>query len=191
MGLGGFIEVPTADPGYFDSPLRRVDSIYYRTYQAKDGVLAVGCLSDPLRKRMLAALGLEDIRFEPDYDPLSETAREFGKRLTAQAEALFREKSVADWLAILDKAGVPAGPVRFVEELVRDEQVAANGLVTELEHSVLGRVKMVGPSVKMSETPLEARTASPALGAHTDAILAEMGYAPAEIQALRDAGATS
>ena len=176
---------------HFDSPLRRVDSIYYRTYQAKDGVLAVGCLSDPLRKRMLAALGLEDIRFEPDYDPLSETAREFGKRLTAQAEALFREKSVADWLAILDKAGVPAGPVRFVEELVGDEQVAANGLVTELDHSVLGRVKMVGPPVRMSETPLEARTASPALGAHSDAILAEMGYAPAEIQALRDAGATA
>lgn len=175
---------------HFDSWRGRVTGIYYRTYQAKDGALAVGCLSDPLRKRLADILGLEDIRFQPNYDMLSEETRVFNENLTAQAERLFREKSVSEWLAILDAAGVPAGPVRFVEELVNDEQVAANGLVVELEHSVVGKLKMVGPLAKMSETPLEPKTASPALGEHADAILAELGYNPAQIQALRDAGVT-
>ena len=175
---------------HFDAVRGRVASIYYRTYQAKDGAIAVGCLSDPLRRRLADAIGVRDIRFEPGYDMFSEETRAFNERLTEQAERAFRRKSVAEWLRILDAAGVPAGPVRFLEELVQDEQVAANGLVTELEHSVVGNIKTVGPLVKMSETPLAPRRASPALAQHTDEILAELGCGPSEIQRLRDIKAT-
>lgn len=175
---------------HFDSWRGRVTSIYYRTYQAKDGVLAVGCLSDPLRKRLVDVLGLDDIRFQPGYDMLSEETRLFNENLTSHAERIFMQKGVSEWLDILDRAGVPAGPVRFVEELVADSQVVSNGLVVELEHSVVGKVKMVGPLVKMSETPLEPAIASPALGEHTDDILADIGYTAAEINAIRKSGTT-
>ncbi len=163
---------------------------YYRTYQAADGVLAVGCLSDPLRKRMLDVLGLHDIRFDPDYDMFSGETREFNRNLNIQAEEIFRQRTVAEWLRVLDEAGVPAGPVRFIEDLTDDEQVTSNGLVVELEHSVVGKVKMVGPMVKMSETPLEAENASPALGEHTDEVLAECGLTTEQIETLRDKGVT-
>jgi formyl-CoA transferase len=165
-------------------------NIYYRTYQARDGFLAVGCLSAPLRKRLANALGLEDIRFQPGYDPRSEEAKTFGEQLVKKAEELFREKTVDEWLALLDKAGVPAGRVRFTEELIADEQVIANDLVVELEHSLAGKLKMVGPLLKMSGTPLKARSASPALGEHTDEILGALGYTAEEIQQLRDTGVT-
>ena len=169
---------------------RRVGNIYYRTYMAKDSALAVGCLSDRLRKRMADVLGVDDIRFEPDYDSTSDRAREFGESLIKRAEAIIKEKTVDEWVALFDQAGVPSGPVRFVEELMDDEQVLANDLVVKLEHSLAGDLKMVGPILKMSETPLEAQSASPALGEHTAEILGKLGYSDDDIQKLRDDGVT-
>ena len=168
----------------------RVNNTYYRTYQARDGVLAVGCLSDPLRRKLLNVLGLEDVRFQPGYDPLSEESEASDNELTKRAETIFRERSVDDWLALLDEAGVPAGPVRFVEELLDDEHVIANNLVVEMEHSLVGKLKMVGPIVKMSETPVEAKRASPALGEHSAEILTDLGYSAEEVQRLKDTGVT-
>ena len=168
----------------------RVGNIYYRTYQAKDGALAVGCLSDPLRKRLAGVLGLRDIRFESGYDASSDKARQFGEELVRKAEAKFREKTVTEWLTLLDEAGVPAGPVKFVEELLEDEQVRANGLVTSLRHTLAGETRSVGPMVQMSETPLSPERSSPALGEHTDEILGGLGYSPEQIEVLRSSGVT-
>ena len=171
------------------SPFRR-GNVYYTSYQAKDGIVTVGCLSDTLRKKMADAVGLYDIRFEPGYDPFSEESIAFNERLLEQAKQIFLEKTVDEWLAVLDEAGVPAGPLRFVEELPSNEQVVANDLVVELEHSLAGKVTMVGPPFSMSESPLEATRASPALGEHTIEILSEFGYDADAIQRLKDDGVT-
>ena len=165
--------------------------VYYRTYQAKDGVLAVGCLSDRLRKRVSDLVGLDDIRFQPGYDPDSEETAVFNEAMVTKAEKLFREKTVEEWLTLFDEAGVPAGPVRFVEELTDDEHVVANGDVVELEHPLAGSLKMVGPLLKMTETPLEARSSSPFLGEHSAEILGRLGYSPDDIQRLIDEGVTA
>jgi formyl-CoA transferase len=171
------------------SPWRR-GNVYYRTYQARDGVLAVACLSDRLRKRVADILGIDDPRFQPGYDVLSDEAADSSERLAKVAEGLFRERTVADWLEVFDGAGVPAGPVRYVQELLDDEQVAANDLVVELEHSVAGNVRMVGPIINMSETPLSVQGPSPALGEHTDEILMSIGMDEDAIQRLKDEGVT-
>ena len=117
-------------------------------------------------------------------------AVELHRDLMTEAEALFAEKTVEQWLEIFDSVGVPVGPVQYIQEVQRDEQVSANGLEVDLEHSLAGRVKMVGPMIQMSETPLEARSASPALGEHTDEILSAMGYTEAEIDGLKGDGVT-
>ena len=67
--------------------------------------------------------------------------------------------------------GIPAAEVLFTEETSRLEQVKANGLIVELEHSLAGKYRTVGPVLKMSETPLQAKLPAPALGEHTDEIL--------------------
>ncbi len=121
---------------------------------------------------------------------MSEEARIFGEKLVAQAEVVFLTKTVDEWLKLFDNVGVPAGPVRFVEELLDDEQVIANGLVVELEPSLAGPLKMVGPTLTMSDSPLEVKLASPALGEHTDDILTSLGLGEAEIRSLREGGVT-
>ena len=162
-------------------------NIYYRVYQTADGAIAVGCLSDPLRRRLLEVLGLEDIRFDAGYDSTTPEAAKFGLELTRRAEERFRETGSQEWFGILEEKGVPAGPVRFVEELYDDPQVQANHLVSDLEHPEAGMVRMIGPLAQFSATPLNP-TPPAALGQHTDEILEGLGFSGEEVQRWRDAG---
>ena len=165
-------------------------SPYYRTYQAKDGVVIVACLSNPLRIKMAETLGLDDPSLGPDYDPTSEEARATAQDVVQQAREFFAEKIVDEWLSILHEAGVPAGPVKFIEELVNDPQIVANDLVLEIDHSLVGNHKMVGPFVKMSESPMAPDRAAPVLGEHTVEILTDLGYSVDDIDRLREEGVT-
>ncbi len=170
--------------------LHRIGSSpYYRTYQASDGVLVVACLSNRLRMRMAETLGVDDPTLGPDYDPSTEEARAAAEQVIEQAKEVFAQKTVDEWLSILRAAGVPAGPVRFIEELLHDPQVASNNLVLEMDHSLVGNHKMVGPFIDMSDSPLKPELPAPALGEHTDVILSEAGYSPDEIDQLRKDGA--
>jgi crotonobetainyl-CoA:carnitine CoA-transferase CaiB-like acyl-CoA transferase len=165
-------------------------NIYYRVYQTSDGFIAVGALSRPLWAKVRAATGIVDPREKPNgsfelYPPGWE---EEGQKLVAQAEAIFRGRSTAEWGDILERQGVPAGPVHFIEELFEHPQATENGLVGEVDHPLLGHMRMVGPAFQMSATPLAIQGASPALGADNEAVLEEAGYGHAEIEALRANG---
>ena len=166
-------------------------NVYYRIYMTQDRPIGVGCLSDPLRKRLLVTLGLEDIAFEPDYDPNAPESIAYADNLTKQAEALFREKSSVEWFQILENNGIPTGPVRFVEELFDDPQIKANGLVSQSEHRDAGTVTMMGPPAKFMGTPAEAARPSPALGEHTAEILLELGFSSEDYDSWKSSGIIS
>jgi len=159
-------------------------TMYYRAYQTKDNAIAIGCLSDPLRKRLLNILNLTDMRFEPNYDPLSAEASQSDLVLIEQAQYIFKKKTTDAWLELLTNDGIPAGPIRFIEELFDEPQIQANDLITDLEHAEAGQIKMVGLPAKFSETPLVANP-PPALGQQTDSILEELGFTDHQIQILR------
>ncbi|PKB73517.1 MAG: hypothetical protein BZY75_01480 [SAR202 cluster bacterium Io17-Chloro-G7] len=163
-------------------------NIYYRVYATQDGAIAVGCLSDPLRRRLLDVLGLTDIRFEPGHDPTSPESMAFGRDLEKKADGMFLEKTTCQWLEILDNRNIPAGPVRFIEEMVDHPQVIASGLLAEVKHKEAGRVKMVGPLAKFNGTFPPLASASPALGQHTAEILLELGYTAEEVDQWRQDG---
>lgn len=164
-------------------------NLYYRVYRAADDFVAVGCLSHALRLKFCRVLGIEDPRLSaPVFDQRSEEARAIAAALVIEAEARFLERTAAAWIADFDAAGVPAGPVRFADELFDDPHVLANNLVVEVEHATAGKLKMFGPPVQMSRTPLRPQGASPTLGAHTDTILRALGYDDGAIADLRARG---
>ena len=166
-------------------------NIYYRVYMAADGPIGVGCLSQPLRLRLLETLGLTDESMAPDWDPSKPESREYTRALEHHAEELFRAKPSAEWLRILEERNIPAGPVRFIEEMFDDPQVVANGLVDEFVHSQEGKVRMVGPYARFSGTPARHAPPSPSLGEHTAEILEWLGYSSGEVDGLREGGAVS
>lgn len=104
--------------------------------------------------------------------------------LAATLAPIFRAHSSAEWLARLEAGGVPAGPVLDVNAMHRDPQALAREMVVEVDHPRVGRMKTLGLPVKFSETPGRVHGPAPLLGEHSRAILAEAGYAPAEIDAL-------
>ncbi|MGD9895010.1 MAG: CoA transferase, partial [Dehalococcoidia bacterium] len=164
-------------------------NLYYRVYQTADGFLAVAALSHALRSKFCRVVELDDPRQAPGViEPGSDEAREIGVRLVAVAEATIRNGTTEAWLARFDAAGVPAGPVRFVDELFDDPQVQANGLMVEVDHPLAGTLQMVGPPIQMSGTPLQPQGASPTLGQHTDAVLDALGYSRTQTEDLRSRG---
>ncbi len=170
-------------------PVVAVGNIHYRAFKTKDSYVVVGALSAALRKKLCAALGVEDKRIDdPQWDPMPPQSREYAKALVKQAEAVFLERTTDEWLALFDEAGVPAGPFKFTQELMDDPQVTANDLQVDVEHPLVGTVRMVGPPLQMSETRLQVQGPSPALGQHTDEILSSLGYSGEQIASLREAG---
>jgi crotonobetainyl-CoA:carnitine CoA-transferase CaiB-like acyl-CoA transferase len=156
----------------------------YQAFRASDGHFTVGAANDSLFPRFCALLGLSHLVKDPRFDTV-------GHRLQNRAalepliEAVTIRRPRAHWLAKCEEAGVPAGPIYSVPEALDDAHARARGMVQELAHPILGRVKSLGNPVKMSRTPPVLARAAPALGEDTDAILREVGLGTAEIAALR------
>ncbi|MEO8541343.1 MAG: CoA transferase [bacterium] len=164
-------------------------NVYYRPYKTKDSYLVVGCLGPGPRDRFRKALEFRDPRYEAGFDPAN--LKEVGAQLVAICEAKFAEHPNDYWIPYLDNLDIAVGPVRFIEEMWTDPQVAANDFIVEYEHTLLGSLRGPAPMVQMSATPTRVKRASPALGEHTEEILTEIGFGAAQIEEFREAGVTN
>ncbi|MEX2158696.1 MAG: CoA transferase [Dehalococcoidia bacterium] len=170
-------------------PMTAVGNIQYRVFKTEDSYIVVGALSATLRRKLCAVLGVDDKRIgDITWDPTTPENRAYAHELVKQVEAIVLAKTTSEWLAVFDQAGVPAGPFKFTQELMNDPQVVANELQVEVEHPLAGTVRMAGPPFQMSETPLQVQGPPPALGEHSDEVLASIGYDEAQIAALREKG---
>jgi crotonobetainyl-CoA:carnitine CoA-transferase CaiB-like acyl-CoA transferase len=106
------------------------------------------------------------------------------KELSELLGKIIVKHSTAEWLARLEKAGVPAGPVLNINEMHRDPHTLARDMVVTVEHARLGAVKTIGLPVKFSETPGKVAHGAPLYGQHTHEVLSEHGYGDDEIAAL-------
>ncbi|MCK9486413.1 MAG: CoA transferase [Dehalococcoidia bacterium] len=169
--------------------IARVANIAYRTYRTSDGAIAIGALSPSLWAKVRAAIptdfmGMED----PEFDLMNPAFVEKAKAAVARVEQQFTEKTTQEWVEIMERHGVPAGPVNFVEDAVADPQAVENEIMVELDHPLSGPQRQVGPLISMSNSPLAAQGPSPVLGADTEAIVASAGYSAEEIASMREAG---
>jgi len=164
--------------------------LYYAGYTCLDGAIVLGCLTKPTRAGARRVLGLEgeDRSDDPDFDARDPSNVALIADWKRRIEAQMRARSVADWIADFEAAGVPCAPAQIPEEMSEDPHVKAAGFMAHLEHEITGPQQVVGPIVEMSATPLEARRAAPALGVHNDEILLEAGLTSDEVAALRTEG---
>jgi crotonobetainyl-CoA:carnitine CoA-transferase CaiB-like acyl-CoA transferase len=95
-------------------------------------------------------------------------------------------RTTAEWIAALEAAAVPCGPINRVDQVFADPQVQARGLRVELPHPTAGTVPLVANPIRLSASPVTYRSAPPLLGQHTDAVLADwLALDAAAIAALR------
>jgi crotonobetainyl-CoA:carnitine CoA-transferase CaiB-like acyl-CoA transferase len=160
----------------------------YDTYDTKDGpiVLAVG--NDDQWQRFCRVAGLEAHASDPRFTTNEGRVRHCDELTAIVAEALCH-RARAEWTVALVSAGVPCGPVRAVDEVLADPQLAAREMVQQAMHGTAGSISVLGVPVKLSATPGGIRSAPPTLGQHTNAVLEEIGLSGDAIEDLRKAKA--
>ena len=160
----------------------------YQAFETADGWLTVGAANQTNWERMLAVIGAPELKEDNRF---SSNAKRM-QNLPALVEALapvFRLRETDSWLAALETAGVPAGPVLSIGDMHDDPHTKAREMVVEVDHPVAGAVKTLGLPVKFSASPGGVARPAPTLGQHTRNVLAEHGYSAAEIEALIEQGA--
>jgi crotonobetainyl-CoA:carnitine CoA-transferase CaiB-like acyl-CoA transferase len=161
----------------------------YQAFPTRDGWVTIGG-ANPANwvrlARMMELPGLlDDARFKTNSDRMQNRAALF--EILAQKT---RARTTEELVAALDTAGIPAGPVNTIGEMLADPHVLAREMVIETVHPVAGPTKALGLPIKFTGTPGGVRRPAPRLGEHTREVLREAGFADAEIDALAKSGAT-
>ncbi len=163
---------------------------YYAIYETRDAkLLTIGCTEPWLWENFCRAIGrLDFIRYARQPDQFVRAANAEEEAARREIEAIIRTRDRDDWYERLVKADVCVGKVYDVEEMVRDPQINHRGMIVEAEHPRYGKVRQFGVAIKLSETPGTVRSAAPAPGEHTAAVLKDLGLGPDDIGALRAKG---
>lgn len=160
----------------------------YQAFATQDGYINIGAANQNNWERMCRAVGRADLLADARFASNPERMVNI-RSLTPIMEETFRTQTTAHWVEILERAGVPCGPIYNIEQVYADPHVQSRDMAVELQHPKAGGIRNIGVAVKLSDTPGSVRTPAPLPGQHTDEVLAEFGYADADIAGLRQSGA--
>lgn len=157
----------------------------YRTFRAADGDVAVAVGNDDQFRKLAELLGHpewgSDERFARNRDRVDNR-----QTIDQMIGDILVGESRAHWIQALDAVGIPAGPINDVAEALASPQTAAREMVVDIEHPLVGLVKMLGLPIKFDGTPASIRRHPPTLGEHTAEVLEQIArLTPAEIDDLR------
>ena len=163
----------------------------YKVFPTADGHVILACGNDRQFQAWCDVAGADELKTNPDYstNPLRLKNR---VALYAAMPDYMMSRTTDEWVAALEAAKVPCGPVNTIDRAFADPQVQARGMRIDLPHPLAGEgtVPLIANPVKLSGTPVRYRYAPPTLGQHTDEVLAEiLGLSADEIAAERDKGA--
>ena len=159
----------------------------YQSFQASDGYFILGVANQGLWERFCQGIGhselLDDPRFKTNDDRVAHRAE-----CVAALSGIFREKTVAEWVDIIEQCGVPCGPINRVDDVVNDPQVNVRNMIAQLEHPNVPDLRIPNSPLKLTETPPVIKRPPPLLGQHNDEILEGLGYNGEAINKLRETG---
>ena len=165
------------------------NSVPYQVFPTGDGFIIIAANNDGQFERFCHAAGTPELLEDPDFasNALRVRSRD---RLIPLIEAVTRTRGTDAWMEALEAAGVPCAPVNTIDRVFADPQVEARGMQIRMPHPLAGEdVRLVGSPIRLSRTPVSYRRAPPALGQHTDEVLAEvLGLGEDERAALREEG---
>lgn len=161
----------------------------YQAFQTGDGYIIIGAANQRTWEKLCSDVvghpeWITDPRFATNSDRMVNI-----ETLESLLEAEFAQADAATWIRRCEEAGVPCGPINDFGQAVNDPHYAARGMIQELDHPTLGRMKTIGIPTHFSRTPGRVRTPAPLHGQHTDEVLARFGVDERRRAQLREAGA--
>jgi crotonobetainyl-CoA:carnitine CoA-transferase CaiB-like acyl-CoA transferase len=156
-------------------------------YKTKDGHINVAASGEGMWAGLCKAIEREDLLAAPEFKGGKKRAENRAKLNSILNESLSR-KTGAEWIEILNRAGIPCGPIYKVDEVFADPQVKHLGVAAAVEHPKLGRKQILANAAVLSRTPAKVVAPTPEIGEHTDEVLKELNYNATEIAKLREGG---
>ncbi|HMS60527.1 MAG TPA: CoA transferase [Tepidiformaceae bacterium] len=162
----------------------------YTNYECADGRhVAIAANTEAMWERLCDALGAPELKRDERFtDPFGRARHK--DALVVELERRFRARPMGDWLGPLTEHDVPHAPVLDYAGMSEHPQFWANGYLQEIDTPNLGKMRVPGPPIRMSETPPRIQGGGPPLGMHTEEILLAAGYSWDEIARLNESGAT-
>ena len=160
----------------------------YQVFEVDDGHLILAVGNDAQFERFCAVAGLRELALDPRFVRNAGRVRDRAALVPRLAQ-VFKTRRRADWLAALEAAKVPCGPINDLAEVFADPQVVQREMTVRMAHPLGAQVELVASPMKLSATPVQYRLPPPLLGEHTDEVLSELGLDRDEIARLRRLGA--
>jgi formyl-CoA transferase len=155
-------------------------------FQTADGYINIAAAGELVWARFCKAAEAEDLLTHPDYATPGARIQN-RKALGEKLAEIIKRKPSAHWLSVMEKAGVPCGPINTIDKVFADPQVQHLGIATPIDHPKYGAQKVVGQPIHLSRYPQpEKLKHTPDMGEHTDEILKELGFDAKAIAALRE-----
>lgn len=159
----------------------------YETFRTKDSYVIVGAGNDSLWKRFVAIAECPELDV-PEFAANADRVRRYDE-LHAVLEPVLASKTTDEWVALLDKAGIPVGRVRNVAEVFENPQIEHRNMRLSVEHGKLGAIPLTGNPIKLSEASEREHLPPPMLGEHTESVLKErLGVDEQTLRRLRESG---
>ena len=160
-------------------------SIPTGVFETADGRINISVTGSDIWRRFCTTLGLEDLFDHADFN--SEEKRSANRDdLNARIAQVIKSETSAQWVAALNEAGVPCGPINTIDQTFADPQVQHLDLTGKVKSRALGELEMVRQPFTLERTPSDLVAAPPECGEHSEEILRDLGYSETEISDLHD-----